>query len=73
MNNPIYQQLGNAVPQGMENMQNMIQRFQKFKQSFSGDPRQQVQQLLNSGRVSQSQYNSAVQMAQQMQKMMCGK
>ena len=73
MNNPIYQQLGNAVPQGMENMQNMIQRFQQFKQSFSGDPRQQVQQLLNSGRVSQSQYNNAVQMAQQMQKMMGGK
>lgn len=73
MNNPIYQQLGNAVPQGMENMQNMIQRFQQFKQSFSGDPRQQVQQLLNSGRVSQTQYNNAVQMAQQMQKMMGGK
>jgi len=73
MNNPIYQQFGNAVPQGMENMQSMIQRFQQFKQSFSGNPRQQVQQLLNSGRVSQSQYNSAVQMAQQMQKMMGGK
>ena len=73
MNNPIYQQLGNAVPQGMENMQNMIQRFQQFKQSFSGDPRQQVQQLLNSGRVTQAQYNAAVQQAQQLMRLLSGR
>jgi vancomycin permeability regulator SanA len=37
---------------------------------FQGDPRQQVQQLLNSGKVSQSQYNNAVQMANQLQRML---
>ena len=49
---------------------NIMQRFQQFQQMFRGDPRQQIQQLLNSGKVSQAQYNQAVQMAQQMQRMM---
>lgn len=61
MTNPLYQQYG---------MSNVLQRFQQFKQTFNGDPRQQVQQLLNSGKVSQQQYNKAVQMAQQFQAML---
>lgn len=63
MSNPIYQQMGGSMP-------SMMQRFQQFQQMFKGDPRQQVQQLLNSGKVSQSQYNNAVQMANQLQRMM---
>lgn len=51
------------------NMMQMIQRFQQFQQSFRGDPRQQVQQLLNSGRVSQQQYDQAVQTANQLRRM----
>lgn len=47
----------------------LIERFKQFQQTFKGNPQQQVQQLLNSGRISQSQYNQAVQMAQQFQKM----
>jgi vancomycin permeability regulator SanA len=65
MSNPLYQQQMNQQP-----MNNLVQRFQQFKQTFSGDPRQQVQNLLNSGKVSQSQYNQAVQMANQLQRMM---
>ena len=61
MNNPFQQ------------MQGMMQKFQQFQRMFQGDPKQQVQQLLNSGRVSQDQYNRAVQMAQQLQRMMGGK
>jgi vancomycin permeability regulator SanA len=49
---------------------NLIQRFQQFKQSFTGNPQQQVQQLLNSGKVSQEQYNQAVKMAQQLQQLL---
>lgn len=60
--NPLYNEMQNKNG-------NMLQRFQQFRQNFKGDPRQQVQQLLNSGRVSQSQYNQAVQMAQQFQRM----
>lgn len=49
---------------------NMIQQFLQFKQNFTGDPRAQIQQMLNSGRVTQDQYNQAVQMAQQLQQML---
>lgn len=66
MSNPLFQMMnGNQGP-----MQQMIQRFQQFQRTFKGDPRQQVQQLLNSGRVSQAQYDQAVKMAQQFQKML---
>ena len=53
-------------------MQNnmMLQQFEQFRRSFSGDPKEQVQRLLNSGRVSQEQYNQAVRIAQQFQKML---
>ena len=65
MSNPLYQQMNQGNP-----MNNVMQRFQQFQQMFKGDPRQQVQQLLNSGKVSQSQYNNAVQMANQFQRML---
>ena len=71
MTNPIYQQMGSGMPNN--GMTQMIQRFNQFRQAFTGDPRQQVQALLNSGRVSQAQYDQAVQIAQQMQRMMGGK
>ena len=47
----------------------MLQKLNQFKQSFQGDPKQQVQQLLNSGKMSQAQYNQLSQMATQIQKM----
>lgn len=60
--NPLYAMMNNQNP--------LLQRFQQFAQMFKGDPRQQVQQLLNSGKVSQAQYNQAVQLAQQLQRML---
>jgi len=64
MANPLFNMMGNQMPNGI------LQRFQQFQQMFRGDPRQQIQQMLNSGKVSQAQYNQAVQMAQQLQRMM---
>lgn len=63
--NPLYNAMQQHAPAG-----NILQRFQQFQQSFHGDARQQVQQLLNSGRVTQDQYNRAVQMAQQLQRLL---
>lgn len=61
--NPLFNLLGtNANP--------MIKQFMQFKQSFKGDAREQVQQLLDSGQISQEQYNKAVEMANQLQSMM---
>ena len=67
MANPLYQQL-----QQQRSQFDVVNRFMEFRRNFSGDPREQVQSLLNSGRVSQQQYNQAVQMAQQLQGMMQG-
>ena len=38
--------------------------------SRGGDPNQMIQQMLNSGRVSQADYDNAVKMAQQIQSML---
>lgn len=54
----------------MNNMMDMMQRFMQFRQNYSGDPRAQIQQMLNSGQISQQQYNNAVQIAQQLQRML---
>ena len=54
----------------MNNLMDMMQRFMQFRQNYSGDPRAQIQQMLNSGQISQQQYNNAVQMAQQLQRML---
>lgn len=52
---------------------NMMGQFEKFKQNFSGDPKQQVQQLLDSGQMTQQQFNKLSQMATQFQNMMSGR
>lgn len=56
MNNPLYSQM---------NQNNLIAQFNQFKRTFNGNPQQKVQELLNSGKISQAQYNQAVQMANQ--------
>lgn len=49
------------------NLFGIIQQFQDFKKNFKGDPKQQVQDLLNSGKMSQEQLDQYTSMAQQLQ------
>lgn len=49
------------------NMAQVIQQFNQFKSTFQGDPQQQVMQLLNSGKMSQSQFNQLQVLAKQLQ------
>lgn len=51
------------------NQNNFMQSLNQLK-SQGGDPNQMIQNMLNSGRVSQAQYNMAVQKAQQIQQML---
>ena len=51
------------------NMTNLLQQFAQFRQSFTGNPQQMIQQMLNSGKVTQEQYNQAVQKANELMKM----
>jgi hypothetical protein len=66
--NPLYQAMMQNLP--TNNVMSLLQRFNQFRNSFRGNPQEQVQALINSGRVSQADYNRAVQMAQQMQGML---
>lgn len=69
-NNPLFSILGgnqSALPQGM---QGVLANFRQFRDSFRGDPKQQIQQMLNSGRITQEQYNNAVKMANELYKYM---
>ena len=54
-------------------MGNMLSQFNKFRSSFSGDPKQEVQKLLQSGQMSQEQFNQLSQAATQFQRMMGGR
>ena len=65
MSNPLFGMLS-----GQMQMNPMMQKFNQFRQMFKGDPQQQVQQMLNSGKISQAQYNQAVQMANQVAQIM---
>ena len=71
MSNPLFNALGGGMSQGNGPMQ-MIQQFMQFKQSFKGDPKAEVQKMLQSGRISQAQLNQAQQMANQFQSMLRG-
>ena len=66
MPSSLYDQFGNQPTSGF---QNFMQQFNQFRKTFSGDPRQQVQEMLNSGRMSQDQFNQAANMANQIMKM----
>ena len=67
MSNPLYNMFGNSQ---FGNMAGMVQQFEQFKKAFQGNPQQQVQELLNSGKITQQQYDQAVQQAKAFQKML---
>lgn len=72
MPNPLFNLLGGSPMGGMPQMggnnpMQMIQEFMKFKENFKGDPKQEIQKLLQSGQMTQEQLNQFQQMAQQMQ------
>lgn len=72
MASSIFQQLNNNYNSGnlFPNPQYLVNQFNEFKNSLQGDPQQMVQQLLQSGRMSQSQYNQLRQMTSQFQQIL---
>lgn len=68
MPNPLFNVLGGGkMPGAMGQFQQMMQQFQQFRNNFQGDPKQEVQKLLQSGKMSQQQLNQLQAMAQQFQ------
>ena len=59
MSNPLFQALNKS-------QNNMMCDFQRFMQQMQGkNPNEEINKLLQSGRISQQQLNQAQQMAQQ--------
>lgn len=71
MSNPFFNALGggqNSGPVGQ--FQRMAQQFQQFKANFKGDPKAEVEKLLQSGAMSQEQLNQLQSIAKQFQSLM---
>lgn len=66
MPNPIYNSM---VDQNNHFMQ-IMKEAQNLKNTFKGNPREEVQRLLNSGELSQADFNRYSQIAQQVMQMM---
>ena len=47
------------------NMMNFMNQFNQFRSNLSGNPQQMVQQMLQSGQMSQEQFNQLSGMANQ--------
>ena len=65
MNNPFFCVFG-----GGNGFMQMLQQFQQFKANFRGDPKAEVEKLLQSGKLNQQQLNQLQQMAKQFQSLM---
>ena len=58
MMNNLYQEL---------NKNNLIAQFEQFRKGFTGNPKEEVQKLLDSGKMSQETFNRLSQIATQLQ------
>ena len=62
--NPLFNMMNQNNPYN-----NFMKQFNEFKKTINGNPQEQIQQLLNSGKISQAQYNAAVQKANMIKNM----
>lgn len=67
MSNPLFDRFGKQNQNGGP-FSNLIGQFNAFRSTFQGDPQQKVQELLNSGQMTQEQFNQLSSMAQDFQK-----
>lgn len=65
MNNPFFGALG-----GGNGFMQMMQQFNQFKANFKGDPKAEVEKLLQSGKLNQQQLNQLQQMAKQFKQLL---
>jgi hypothetical protein len=63
MANPLYNMFGGNAP--MNPMAQLVRDAKNFRKSFTGNPKDEVQRLLNSGQLSQADFNRYSQIAQQ--------
>ena len=69
MSNALYNQLGRQN----NPLEQLAQQAREFQKQFKGSPRQEVERLLQTGQMSQSQFNQYSQIAQQVAQFMGNK
>lgn len=68
MSNPIYNAMGKKYPANGNQAVEVFKQFNQFRIQMQGkNPTEEIQKLLQSGKISQQQLNQAQQMAMQMQ------
>ena len=71
MANPLFQALGGGqMPGQMGQFQNMVQQSRQFQQTFQGNPKAEVEKLVQSGKITQQQLNQMQQMAVQFRQLL---
>ncbi len=80
MSNPLFERfgamMGGNVPGPLQNVSNFMSSFAQFRNGLNGNDtqsrnefaKQQVQQMLNNGQITQEQLNQVMQYAGQIQK-----
>lgn len=63
--------MGNSIynSYNTNNFTNFLSQFNQFRSNFQGNPQAQVQQLLQSGRMSQDQFSQLASQATQIRKL----
>lgn len=62
--------LYNTMGKQLNPMEQLAQQAREFRKQFSGNPRQEVERLLQTGAMSQADFNRYSQIAQQVAQMM---
>lgn len=68
MANSLFTQFGNQPPNN--GLMQIMAQAQDLQKTFNGNPKEEVERLLNSGQMSQDQFNRFAQMANQIRAMM---
>jgi hypothetical protein len=66
MSNSLYNQFGRQK----NPLEQLAQQARDFRKQFSGNPRQEVERLLQTGQMSQKTFNELSQVAQQVAQML---
>ena len=56
-------------PNQTSRIDNFISQFNQFKSAFTGNPEQRVKQLLQTGQMTQEQFNQLAETASQLSKL----
>lgn len=70
MSNPLFAALGGNMAGGGGGPFRMVQQFIQFANGFRGNPQEEVQKLIQSGRMSQEQLNELQKYATEFQNLL---